>query len=340
VNNVGTELPHALASEVNLTYFPILAFEKDRLARRLSIYRDLIAGKFDIIHFNITPNWFDPTWVLFELTKATHSKTVLSVHGFIPLELQFNPAKRLILDNVALTHSRNVYQFVDKIVVNSHYMLRNIVGYYGIASEKIKVIPNGVDPNRFLTHEKRVRLIGHPSILYFGGLSERKGVDVLLRAIAKTKLVLPSIKLHLVGSGDFSDHLRILSMREEIEKDVIFWGHADRSLVPQYYNAADICIFPSRYEPFGIVILEALASGRPVIASNVGGIPEFISSGENGILVEPNDPEALSRAIILLFQDKTLMKSLRANALKTAALYSWKNIARKYLHLYRHLANS
>lgn len=340
VGNVGIELPKALATEVNVTYFPFFAFEKDRLAQRFGICRDLLVGKFDIIHFNIMPSWFDPTWIPFELAKAKHSKTVLNVHGFSPLEVRLSPAKLLILDNVALVHSRHVYRFVDKIVVNSHYMLRNMVEYYGIDPEKIEVIPNGVNLERFSTPEKSIRLAGHPSLLYFGGLLERKGVDVLVRAVAKAKSVLPGIKLHLVGTGNFCEYLRLLSAHEKIEKDVVFWGYADRPSVSRYYKGADICVFPSRYEPFGIVVLEALASGKPVIASNVGGIPDIISDGKNGILVEPNDPEALSRDIITLSQDSALMKRLSANAVETATRYSWKNIAEKYLCLYKHLMNT
>jgi glycosyltransferase involved in cell wall biosynthesis len=340
VNNVGVELPKALATKINVTYFPFLAFEKDRFAQRLGIYGNFLAGKFDVVHFNIVLAWFTPMWTLVRLNKNMHCRTVLNVHGFIPSERQFYSAKRSIFDNIGFAHAQKVYQFVDKIVVNSRYMRNKIVNYYKIDPGKIVIIPNGVTLERFSGWNKSYRLAGFPSILYVGALREGKAVDVLIRALVGLKSEHPKVKLHIVGAGSSLSYLKALSVQEGIERDVIFWGQADYFSIPKFYRGADICVFPSRHEAFGIVILEAMASGKPVVASNGGGIPEIISDGENGVLVKPDDPDALAESILTLLRDGTLRNRLSHNALKTAANYSWDKIAEKYILLYKNLANS
>jgi glycosyltransferase involved in cell wall biosynthesis len=330
-------LPKALCAEVNVTYFPFFAFEKDRLARRLGIYGNLLAGKFDIVHFNILPAWFTPMWTFVRLSENMHCPTVLNVHGFIPREHQFHSAELSIFDNISLAHDQKVYESVDKIVVNSRYMSRKIVNYYRIDPGKIVIIPNGVTLKRFLGWNRSYRLAGFPAILYVGGLREGKGVDILIRALVRIKSEHPKVKLHIVGTGSSSSYLKALSVQEGMERNVIFWGQADYFSIPKFYIGADICVFPSKHEAFGIVILEAMASGKPVVASNAGGIPEIISDGENGILVKPDDPDALAESILTLLRNDTLRNRLSGNALKTAANYSWDNIAEKYISLYKHL---
>ena len=341
MNNVGVELPKALATEVNVTCFPFLAFEKDRFAQRLGIYGNFFAGKFDIVHFNILPAWFTPMWTFVRLNKSVHCRKVLNIHGFIPLEHQFDSARQSTFDNIGFAHAQKVYQFVDKIVVNSRYMLNKIANYYKIDPVKIVVIPNGVTLERFSSRNGSFRLAGFPSILYLGSLYEGKGVDILIRALVGIKSEYPEVKLHIVGSGSpalsRARYLKTLSVQEGMEGDVVFWGQADYSSIPKFYKGADVCVFPSRIEAFGIAILEAMASGKPVVASNTGGIPEIISDGESGILVKPDDPDALAESILTLLRNDTLRNRLSGNALKTAANYSWGKIAEKYISLYKHL---
>lgn len=148
-------------------------------------------------------------------------------------------------------------------------MRNNLPIWYRVNRDKISVIPNGVDLKKFCECSEKVPLEGDPAILYLGNLTRIKGIDVLFQAIAKLKSELPSIKLHLVGSG-FVNYFQLLVRKNGIEKSVVFHGRVSDFMVPRYYRSADICVFPSRYEPFGIVILEAMASGTPIVASNTG----------------------------------------------------------------------
>jgi len=108
-------------------------------------------------------------------------------------------------------------------------------------------------------------------------------------------------------------------------------------MVPLYYNSADLCVFPSRHESFGLGILEAMASGIPVIASNIETFREILFNGKNAILFKSEDAEALSKAIHTLYQDVGLRKKISHNALRTVMEYRWENIAERYISLYRRL---
>jgi phosphatidylinositol alpha-mannosyltransferase len=235
-----------------------------------------------------------------------------------------------------LIHNLAFYNLVDRIVVNSEYMRTNAVTWYGIERDKIEVIPNGVDLRRFTGNDDKPVLDGDPTILYLGLLSSRKGIDVLIQAVAKLQSELPNMKLHLVGGGQMND-FQLLAKKKGIEKHVVFHGWAAHSMVPRYYKSADICVFPSRHEPFGITILEAMASGTPIIASNIGGFREILSNGKNGILFKSEDADALSKAILILYQDVGLRKKISHNALRTVMEYCWENIAERYVSLYRRL---
>jgi glycosyltransferase involved in cell wall biosynthesis len=217
-------------------------------------------------------------------------------------------------------------------------MRNNVVVWYRLNRNKVVVIPNGVDLKLFSGSNDRIQLEGDPAVLYVGYFSRLKGVDILIRAIAKLSSELPNIKLHLVGRG--GDHyLALLAKKEGIEKHVVFHGWAKHSTLSSYYKSADICVFPSRHEGFGLVILEAMASGIPVIASDIPSFREIISDGIDGRLFKTEDTDALSKAVIALYQEPHLRKEFSRNAFKKAKRYSWENVADKYISLYKCLQN-
>jgi len=214
-------------------------------------------------------------------------------------------------------------------------MRNNVVDWYKLNRDKIVVIPNGVDLKLFANKDK-IFLEGDPSILYVGHFARLKGVDILIKAIAKLRIELPNIKLHLVGRGAVQ-HFALLAKKEGIDKHLVFHDWVEHSKLPRYYKSADICVFPSRHEGFGIVILEAMASGIPLIASDIPTFREIISDGIDGRLFKSEDADDLSRAVIALYQYPHLRKELSRNAFEKAKMYSWEKIADKYVSLYRSL---
>jgi glycosyltransferase involved in cell wall biosynthesis len=333
VDTVSYYLPRALRKKVSVTYLRGIKSTKDFPEIYFNVFSQFVKKEFDIIHFNAIPVWFNGSSMLLRFAKLRQARTVLNIHGILQLERraeQWHEPVSFIDWMLTLRY----YNLADRIVVNSEYMRNNVVVWYGVNRDKVAVIPNGVDLKMFAGSSDRIMLEGDPSVLYVGHLSRLKGVDILIQAITKLKSELPNIKLHLVGHGN-ARYFAALARKEGIEKYVVFHGLAEQSMLPSYYKSADICVFPSRHEGFGIVILEAMASGIPVIASDIPSFREIISNGSDGRLFKPEDADALSKEVIALYQNPHLRKELSRNAFEKATMYSWENIADKYISLYK-----
>jgi glycosyltransferase involved in cell wall biosynthesis len=334
---VAHYLSGALTNEVSLTYYPSYN-PQNYVKNLLKVYIGLGRRGFDVIHFITTPLFVDGGYPLLKIAKMTKTVTLLNIHGIIPVEYLLDAPHNKTFRSIMYKNLSNTIRsckYVDKIVTFSEFMRNQIVTWYGINSEKIVVIPNGVDLKKFSNSTGGQRLDGDPAILYFGYLSNLKGIDLMIDAISRLHFELPNLKLHLVGHGN-KTFFEKLAKEKNVEKAVVFHGYADPGLAPLYYRSADFCIFPSRFN-YGITLLESMASGVPVIASNCGGTPEIISHGKNGLLFEPKNVDELPKAILALSQDPNLRKRLSSNALKTIVNYSWENIAMKYLSLYNDL---
>jgi glycosyltransferase involved in cell wall biosynthesis len=211
--------------------------------------------------------------------------------------------------------------------------------------EKVVIIPNGVDTVRFNPNvsgdeiKEKFRLRGRSVLLFVGALSQwhrYKGLDVLLSAMARLRKVNENVRLLVVGDGSLSNEYRALAKSLGASEEVIFAGDVSDDALPEYYACADILVVPSkdRSEGFGLTILEANASGKPVIGSNVGGIPGVIEDGENGRLVPANEPVMLAEAVgHLLSSDELRAKMGRAGRL-LAEKHDWSIVAERTEELY------
>lgn len=343
VVNVASYLSEALSKKADVTYFPRLLNSEKGVLNLFNVYRKYVMGEFDLIHFNLVPSWMNGSPILLKSARLRRIATVLVIHGLIQMEnmleteLSLNRLeyKRRLEYKINILSVLSSCNSVDRIVVNSKFMRTNVCTFYGISPDKIVVIPNGVDIERFSGCIHKIALDGDPSILFLGYLSKIKGLDILIRAIAKLRFELPYLKLHVVGHGDAGGEWASLLVKQQgVEKYVIFHGAADPSLVPAYYKSANIFVSPSRYEGFGITILEAMASGIPIIASNIESFNEILTDGENAIFFKSEDVDALSKAILTLYQDPNLRKQISQSALKEVTKYSWSIIAQKYISLY------
>jgi phosphatidylinositol alpha-mannosyltransferase len=304
------------------------------------VYSRFATGQFKIIHFNFNPVWNNGSYLLLRLAKMTGVTTLMNIHGIIQVEymMDHSPTRKFRSTmEKTLMNTLRACKGVDQIVTYSEFMRNQIVTWYGVNPEKITVIPNGVNFKKFSDCPGKLMLEGDPAILYVGYLSKFKSVDLLICAISKLRSQLPNMKLHIVGHGDQTS-LQLLANKKKVEKIVLFHGQADPEDVPLYYRSADFCVFPSTRDSAGLTLLEAMASGTPVIASNRGGTPEIITHSKNGILFEPDDANALPEAMLSLSQDSDLRKKLSSNALTTAANYSWEKIGEKYISLYKYLS--
>jgi len=203
---------------------------------------------------------------------------------------------------------------------------------------QVEVIRNGVDINRFNPNvngeriRQRLKLDGCKIVLFVGALTEwhrYKGLDVLLEALSLLNDT-SHVQLLVVGDGMLRSHYEEMASALSISSRVIFAGDASDSDLPEYYACSDVLVLPSkdRSEGFGLTLLEANATGKPVIGSHVGGIPGVIRDGYNGLLVSPNDPRALaSKLSELLDKDDQRLIEMGKNGRTLAETLDWSHVA-------------
>ncbi len=242
----------------------------------------------------------------------------------------------------------------DRIVASTLAEFAQLQWLYQADPSKVVVIPPGVDTSHFypILPEEAKEFIGippeHRMLLYVGRIEPLKGIDTLIRSLSiiRRKGILDRhccLCLSIIGGdpivedGDMSDEMaRLKSLSEEygLVDLVTFLGRRDQDALPYYYSAAEAVIMPSHYESFGMVALEAMACGTPVVASEVGGLAFLVKDGETGFHFPAEDPEALSERLIALIENDDLRKNMSANAASLAKEYDWQIIAQRISGLY------
>lgn len=210
---------------------------------------------------------------------------------------------------------------------------------------KVKVIPHGVDLCRFNIHidqnEQKEKLgVKSDEILALAvqRLVPKKATEYLIYAMSIVLKENPKVKLIIVGDGPEKARLTELTKKLGINRNIVFKGFVDLQDLPRYYLACDIFVLHSLYEQFGIVLVEAMACGKPVISTRVGAIPEIIDNEKIGFLVEPKNPKQLADAILKLANDEKLRKKFGEEGRKKAKEnYDWNIIVEKYLKVYKQL---
>jgi glycosyltransferase involved in cell wall biosynthesis len=216
----------------------------------------------------------------------------------------------------------------DRVLAVSEQTKRDLVERYGISEDKIVVTPNGVDP--IFTPEGARAERARPYALFVGGIQPRKDPLAAVEALA---LLNGDLDLVLVGAEkrggpELRERLRKLGLEQRVE----LAGHVEHEQLAGLYRGAACLVFPSRYEGFGLPVLEAMASGTPVVAAKTGALPEV--AGDAAILVEPGDKTALADGIRRALAER---ERLVAAGLERARSFSWAETARRTLSVYREL---
>lgn len=207
----------------------------------------------------------------------------------------------------------------DIIVANSRAFREDFLALFPGLKEKTIAIHNGVDLAELNgPASKASAKNGRRYLLSIATHNEKKGLDVLIRAFAHVARLDPNLDLFLVGDGPLRSQLEELARSLSLEARVRFLGSRDRPEIATLLHGCELFVLPSKSEPFGIVILEALACRKPVVATKTGGIPEIIQSGVNGILVEPERPGELAHAISTVLTDQNLRRNISERGYATA----------------------
>jgi D-inositol-3-phosphate glycosyltransferase len=247
-----------------------------------------------------------------------------------------------------------VMAFADRVVGATPLERAQMVWLYGADADKIAVVPCGVDLSLFrpIPQDEAKQVLGIPTercvILFVGRIEPLKGIDTLLRAIALLAPDMPcwqdELAVIIIGGAPGAgieqvnaELGRLERLRAElgIEELVTFQGAKDQDTLVYYYSAAQMVVMPSHYESFGMVALEAMACGTPVVASKVGGLAYNVRDGQTGFLVPGGDAEALAARIRLLLKDHELRQQLGEQATHWAQAYGWPVIAGQIVDLYQ-----
>ena len=221
-----------------------------------------------------------------------------------------------------------------EVIVNSNFMKGHIQGLFGLPFEKINVIPNGINLTNFNGIERDYEFRrqyasdNEKIILYMGRLVYEKGIQHLISAMPKILNGYNDAKLIIAGKGGMTDELKAQAEALGISNKVYFTGYLNAKQVQKMYKCADVAVFPSTYEPFGIVALEAMLAGVPTVVSDVGGLDEIVEHGVTGMKSYAGNSNSIADSILALLYDHQLAAKVSKNAkAKVKELYNWNKIA-------------
>ncbi len=291
--------------------------------------------KFDVIHIH---DWLvalagiaTKHYLRLPLVLTLHSTEVGRTSGFS------NPDSYLI-DGVewwATYESK-------RVIVTSNSMKREVEEHFHLPQSKIDVIPNAIDTSKYevkVDREAVKRRYGiapdERIVLFVGRLVPQKGVEYLIKATSKIVNSHPNARIVIVGDGWMKDHLWNLTISSEHKHKISFLGFLSDSELVELTLSSDVLVVPSVYEPFGIVALEGMAAGVPIVASNIGGLAEIIEHDKTGVLVYAGDPNSIAWGVNRILSDSKYASWLVENAKrKVREVYSWDAVARRTAEVY------
>ncbi len=230
-----------------------------------------------------------------------------------------------------------------KVIVTSGAMKAEIQGHFDVPQEKIEIIPNGINPKKYNAQVDRSAVRGrygvNPDeklILCVGRLVPQKGIEYLIKSIPRIAARYPQARVIIVGEGWLRGHLERVAQSTGHQWRITFTGWIPDQELIALLNSADVLVVPSIYEPFGIVALEGMAAGVPVVASDIGGLAEIVEHEHTGILAYSKNPDSIAWAVDRVLSDPEHSKWLVHNARETVQkTYSWEAIAMRTAEVYK-----
>jgi D-inositol-3-phosphate glycosyltransferase len=341
------------ARVIHLPAGPMAPYDKNKLPVHVNEFAcniDMFAGMNNIRYDLVHSHYWVSGLVAHELQAMWD---VPVVHMFHTLGEMKNRVAKSDGDrevDIRIAGERDVVRWSDRLIAATPLEKAQLSWYYGADTDKISVIPAGVDTTLFhprdrakVRHELGLPDLDTPILLFVGRIERLKGIDTLLESVAVVSRTCSgrNLKVLIVGGGgqtedENAELRRVVQLHRDLnlEEQVEFVGSKPQEMLPLYYSAADITVMPSHYESFGLVAVESMASGTPVIASNVGGLSFTVKDGETGFLVPEENHFALAEQVHTLLKNPDLRLKMGEQAAEHALQYSWGNIAAQMADVY------
>lgn len=305
----------AVSIAVLLAYLPVAIFHLARLIRR---------EKVDVINCHyLTPHFIH----LVIAARLLGVPIVVSVHG-----ADVDDHATADWAHKVLTHG--ILRGATRVVACSQALASQVVETFPETRGKVTWVHNGLRAEPHKAVQELV--VPSPFLLCVSRHVHKKGIDILLRAFALVCKEMKQLSLVLVGDGPLLSEHKILATRLQIERQVLFVGEVAFKNVPSYFAQCTVYVLPSRSEPFGLVLLEAADYGKPIVCTRVGGVPEIITDGVDGVIVEPDDPASMAAEILTILRDGDLGRRLGNAARETlVARFLWKERIRDYIEIFQ-----
>lgn len=343
------------ARVIHLNAGPAAPYDKHRVWCHLPEFVEEVrqfmvrhALRYDVLHSHY---WLSG-WVALQLRRTLQLPMVHMSHTLASAKnaaaqqaWEQEPPRRRRIEQKVLQRS-------DALIAESPASRHHMLQEYGVEPEKVQIIPGGVDAAVFYPRDRQLARqalgldVESPVLLFVGRLQPLKGIDTLLRAAYIVRQQHALLQVLVVGGGlDAQDEheaqelqrLHALSERLGLARQVQFIKAQPQDILAQYYAAADVFVMPSHYESFGIVVVEAMACGIPVVASDVGGLASSVQQGTTGFLVPDGDWQAFARAILHLLASPVLRHTFGQAGRQRAQAFTWPRIVAHTVQLYRRL---
>lgn len=228
-----------------------------------------------------------------------------------------------------------------EVICCSHYMANQILNTFSIHADRLNIISNGVDAAKFGAKDvkspmrQRFAKRGEKIVSFVGRLVHEKGVHVLIGAIPKVLATMPKVNFVIVGEGGMKEYLMKEAWDFGVADHIFFTGFVNPETLISIYNASDVAVFPSLYEPFGITVLEAMAAKTPVVVTDIGGLSEIVEHDKTGVKAYVDNSDSLAWGILRILQNPNLANRIRENAYtRVLREYDWNKIAEKTVNVY------
>ena len=293
-------------------------------------FREREECAYEVVHSHY---WLS-AWIGQRFSQALGIPHAVTFHTLALIKMQsrageVEPDERAVVEREAMLSA-------DRIIAFSPHERDAMARLYGADPSRVMLAPCGVDLTKFRPLDQkeareRLGLNGEKLLLYVGRVEPLKGLDLLVEAAAQMEAGEENVRMMVVGGGGpgepETDRIRQLAEDRQVSEQIDFVGRVDHEVLPLYYNAADVCVVPSFYESFGLVALESMACGTPVVASRVGGLPTIIHHGHTGYLKSWRCPEAFANSVEMIIASPDLQESMGVAARRRAELMGWNNVA-------------